>query len=294
MSITRRQFLGKAAGALSALAVPDVSQGANRESTQSLEDILHTQWDDNHNILNFISQNKEEFEQSAKKYDMHPQFLAAVYYFEKMEGNPLDTIANSAIFGTLLNNSIGDGNIKISTAQLVDGGRYSRLNIRKNLGYAHELTQTSSNIDYAAKILRHMLNRKKRFPDISAEELMKNPKAMALAATEYNKGYTLNPLEKAEPNLRGFKVIAALAENSPLYGIFGRGSKNEGRLMSQYLEANTDLIEKSIARYKKEFNNRNNQYAALAILGLVGIGTARWLYTYERDRRRHDNVKTSK
>ena len=133
--------------------------------------------------------------------------------------------------------------------------------------------ETSSNIDYAGKHLRFLIQRENRFPNISQEDLLNNPRAMAIAATEWNLGPRNRPQAIAKPNLFGLDVIAGLGRGSPLYQMFGRELKKwQDTKINQYLSINSKLIGEAIQDSRIEYDKRIGRTLGIGISSLTLLG----------------------
>ena len=282
MALTRRQFLkgGAVIAGLRALTTTPVSEGSSKEAYSELERIAKA-WESE--VLSFIETNKDYIIKSAESHKLPPEFLASVLYYEKGHENIVRRIYDffkSIIFDT----SVGDGQIKISAATTADGRDPKRLSIEEHLTYRRKLLETPSNIDYVAKRLRSLIDRPNRYPGINPEDLIENPKAMAIAATEYNLGDRSSSRETAKPNIEGFVVIAELVDGSPLYKIFGRQSQSEGQKIRGYLEDNRALINEAIRNYEVERDRTSQRRIGYGTLSLVALGGLGWAISKLRQR----------
>ena len=262
----RREFLGNL-GALTA-ALSGLPTQANASNQQSLEARLEDSkaWDPN--IVDFIRANRSYIEESSKRYDLPSIFVASVLYIEKTRNrNVVDNIALK--IGR--DPTIGDMQIRASIAAMLDGKDYKRLSDEEQQQYQRSLRETSTNIDYGAKYLRFLLNRDNRVPSISANELLRNPKAMAIAATEYNIGPRGTSMENAEPSIYGFDVLAGLTPSSPLYKIFRVKINSEEDPVGDYLIENADKIRNSYQISLQETAKRKGKERGLYILGATAV-----------------------
>lgn len=269
MSITRRQFLKGAVAALPVISKPELSA----EKPLTLDDLVGI-WDNG--TLDFIKENGGNLIKSATNYQLPPELVAAVIYNEKNEKDTLSRIIDNLLSRTLLDPSIGDGQIKISSAATADGKDYYKLSPRERWEYRQKLLETPSNIDYVAKYLRFLLNRQNRFPKISPEELLNNPRAMAIAATEYNRGPTSSHNEEAIPNAYGFQVVSLLT--SPVIpAILERELPEGGKRIKQYIEENKGLLTKAKIKHENEADMKYSNRAGHYFLGFSGIATLFYL-----------------
>ena len=269
MPITRRQFLKGAVAALPAIS----NQELFAEEQLTLDDLVGT-W--NSEILDYLSINNNNFVRSGTNYQLPPELVAAVLYNEKNEKKTLSRIIDNLLSRTMLDPSIGDGQIKISSAITADGKDPYKLSPREHWEYRQKLLETPSNIDYVAKYLRFLLNRQNRFPKISAEELLNNPRAMAIAATEYNRGPTSSLNEEAMPNAYGLQVVSLLT--SPIIStILGRELPEGGKRIKQYIEENKGLLTRAKVQHDGESDMKFSNRSAYYMLALTGIGVLYYL-----------------
>jgi len=267
MPITRRDFLkGVVAGTTLNAAVPlnQVLEDSNR----TLEEKLINSWETEN--LNFISENRNNIRQSAHNQDLPPEFLAALIYNEKTKESFISRTMDNVLLLAGLDPTIGDAQIKISTAAMLDGNNKKLSNKEQHIKYS-KLIDTPSNIDYAAKYIRYILDRHNRFPKITSEELLNNPNAMAIVATEYNRGPSKSPVQKAKPNASGLHVVSLLCDNSILYKLFERKLKGEDKRIGEYFLTNK-YIGEAFRNHDIESDGRLGRRSAYYTLGLSLLG----------------------
>ena len=182
-----------------------------------------------------------------------------------------------------LDPSIGDSQIKISAAAKAGGKDYATLTREEYQSYRTKLFNTALNIDYLAKYVRYLLDRKNRYLGISSTGLLSDPNAMAVIATEYNRGETDTALVDAKPNKYGFEIVSLLVEGSPLYAIFDTKLNGEDKKIGEYLDSKKGMISKSIEDSSRDYKKRMGKYAAGFGTVIASLGALYWMRSRKND-----------
>jgi hypothetical protein len=163
------------------------------------------------------SERQEEVEEVSEE-------IAELTY-ERHRQNFFDSL-NTNIF---LHKSFGVGQVKMSTLAmalgmipLVEHDRtdnsatiaqierdFMKLTTDQMWGLWKLIRWPKSHIDGVAKILKFLKNRANRYPHVSRADFLANGRAMAIVATEYNRGATSTPEAEAGPTWYGEYVANA-------------------------------------------------------------------------------------
>lgn len=175
----------------------------------------------------FIDKYKNEINESAKKYNLPPELIAAT-----IKGENCNMHANQDFkdyFGTAigLDTSLGVGQIKISTAQELDGKKYDRTETIERL---HD---PKLNIEYIAKFYDAQLNEL----DVklnNRKNILRNPELVHKLGRTYVGGANS---KTEEADIAGLGVLSYLFEDST-FKPFGKKSyevQEIARLANSYL-----------------------------------------------------------
>ena len=274
MQITRRTFLKNSVPAAASLIIASSGKSAG-QSLDALtghdynKDVFASLKPDDTRILEDIAAKKSHIMRAASVENLPPELIASVIYDQQRDQSLLSNLVDR-YFSYLRDQSLGEGQVKPSMAALTDGKR--SLSFSDTLHYRAKLLQSSTNIEYVAKTLRFFLDRENRFPGITAEELLRNPHAMAVIASEYRKGFTRSHKDQAKPNYYGYRVIAGLTEDSPIYRALDIGPDARGALISQYLYQNFQRVVDARRAYDNEMQFRDGQRLTGVGLGIIGTG----------------------
>lgn len=113
-----------------------------------------------------------------------------------------------------VNLSLGVSQIRISTAAQVDERDYAQLPPDAFRELRRRLLAPATNIDYAARELRALLDRPSRSPGIAAAALLQDPAAMALLVSEYRKGRMPGPALGRPLNINAFSTLELMQDGS--------------------------------------------------------------------------------
>jgi hypothetical protein len=124
----------------------------------------------------------------AARADLPPELLAAVIVDHQIALTRFRAFTDC--FGSAwgANLSLGLAQLRLSTAAQLDGKMLADLAPAEFRQLRARMLDDALNIKYAAKELRALLERRHRFPGMSAETLIHDPFAMALIITEYRMG----------------------------------------------------------------------------------------------------------
>src|SRR3989338_1544631 len=259
MPISRRNFLKAAVSGLASVISPAEQELlASTDYKESFPDLRLA----DAGALESIVADREHILKEAKEADLSPIFLASVIYDHRRDANRLTDLADK-LLSMVRDQSMGEGQIRPSVAALTDGLNEG-VNFRQHMAYRKMLDDPAMNVYYTARYLRFLLQKEHRFPEITKEELLQNPKAMAIIATEYRSHPTETSNEKAKPSYYGYRVIAGIAEDSPLYGVLGINPRDSGRLASQYLNQNVSGIIEARKNYEAENIRRTGKRAGFS------------------------------
>lgn len=266
MSLSRRSFLN--AAAVLGLASVNPSAETNSSSVPDYEGGLSDLRLTERKALESIVADQKFILKEAKTADLPPEFLASIIYDHRRDANWLTDLTDK-VLSVIGDPSMGEGQIRPSVAARTDGLKEG-INFRQHLEYRDMLLKPSNNIYYTAQYLRLLLEKDNRFPGIKAEDLSKNPNAMAIIATEYRSHPTKNSNDKAKPSYYGYRVIAGIAEDSPLYRILGVNLGDSSQLASQYLNQNFSGIIEARKNYDDEKTARAGRRVGIPIATAAG------------------------
>lgn len=285
MQTSRRNFL-KAAVAVLGLASVSPPAETDLQSVPDYEKVFSDLRIADKKALESIIADREPILKEAQIADLPPEFLASIIYDHRRDANWLTDLTDK-VLSVVRDQSMGEGQIRPSVAALTDGMKEG-LNWRQHWAYREMLADPAVNIYYTAQYLRFLLQKGHRFPGIKKEELLQNPNAMAIIATEYRSHPTRTPNEKAKPSYYGYRAVAGIAEDSPLYRILGINPGDSSRLASQYLNQNFSGIIKARKNYDAETVGRTGKRAGFSAI-ITGGAIAAYLGSEAlRNRKNHN------
>ena len=150
-----------------------------------------------------IKNNAEAIINAGKEFGVNPAIIAACIYTEHVENvDWVDYASDRALY--FLDTSIGVGQVRVSTAKLVEdegiiAKTYSykiygnRIVVSREEAIANKLMDDTTSIRYVAAYLKYFQDRwKKVYPDIDG--------STAILATLYNQGETKTPHSNPQPS----------------------------------------------------------------------------------------------
>lgn len=135
-----------------------------------------------------LSRHHDTIAAEAARFDLPPELLAAVVVDHQISLTRFRAFTDcfGSAFGANL--SLGLAQMRLSTAAQLEGKRLADLSPTEFRSLRARMLDDELNIMYAAKELRALLERRHRFPGMSAQTLMHDPAVMALVITEYRMG----------------------------------------------------------------------------------------------------------
>lgn len=145
--------------------------------------------------------------EEAARADLPPELLAAVIVDHQIALTRFRAFTDC--FGSALgaNLSIGLAQMRLSTAAQLDGKMLADLAPAEFRQLRARMLDDALNIRYAAKELRALLERRHRFPGMSAETLIHDPFVMALIITEYRMGRLGSDPERSKLSAAAFYTL---------------------------------------------------------------------------------------
>lgn len=168
-----------------------------------------------------ILRRRDAIVSASRRHGLPPEMVAAIIHGHQPGLTPfrrLTDCAGSALGADL---SLGPAQIRISTAASGDGLATNPLSPADFARYRAALLNPDTNIEYQARELRRLLERDVRFPGITGEELVRNPRAMALLMSEYRAGPQNAEAEDSRIGMTGLRDLRHMLVDG-VY-VFGRG-----------------------------------------------------------------------
>jgi len=286
--VSRRGFLGAlgigTAASAAVLAMPS-SSNANEEGSDDLCELMPDGC-----AIEFIKKYKKIIFRESEEHDLPPAYLASVLYAEMANrpsfedsGDRLKSILNA-------DGSYGPGQIRLSTALYLDG-RIKELSDMKDIDtdvkkeYIQKLNDPVENIHYTAKYLIHLKNKKNRYSFLSAEQFSQNPRAMAVIATEFNKGETNSREEEAGFSPYGYGVVIGLSSSSEIKSIFPSDAETR-RVNDEFLKDNKENMLEYMKR-EHRLSKRDWYLVGGLSVAAAGLSFAAWGLERFFERRKH-------
>ena len=232
----------------------------------------------------FIRQYKKEIVEASRKYDVPPELVAPVFLSENFDRRRFEdwkdwlaTGKTAKFWDTSIvswaqqlsryfrptNPSLGPGQIQVRTAQSLDRKFNEPVKTREELEVL--LQQPIANIEYVAKSIAELLHRSNRLGNSHAYF---DPHLVSIIGTEYVKGSTQTPLEKAQPRMEGLSYAVLLSETDiqKLLKINDGIKETQRQAIRKYVEGKIAKDEKSRAKIERIIKTRKgaeNYYSKL-------------------------------
>lgn len=182
--------------------------------------------------LDIITANRNAIATEAKAQDLPPEVVAMVIaghqHFQTINRNFTDC-AGSALGYNL---SLGLAQVRLSTAIGNAGLDANEITHREFHRLRGELLSPEANIRHAALELRLLLERKNRFPGITAEELLGDTFKLALLLSDYRAGWSNTPAESSRLSANAFSDIRFLLID--MIYLFGREPTRVNQIQEQF------------------------------------------------------------
>lgn len=150
----------------------------------------------------------------AARHDLPGALVAAVIVDhqnqQSLSGNLSDCLGSAVG----VNLSLGLAQMRLSTAAQNDGKLPTELSASEYRQLRSRLLNPESNIAYAARELRALMERPIRFPGMRAAELLHNPEAMALLISEYRKGRMPTAAARSSLNINAFSTLGLMQDGT--------------------------------------------------------------------------------
>lgn len=178
-----------------------------------------------------VAHHHETMAAEAARFDLPPELLAAVIVDHQIALTRFRAFTDC--FGSALgaNLSIGLGQMRLSTAAQLDGKLIADLAPAEFRQLRARMLDDALNIEYVAKELRSLLERRHRFPGMSAETLIREPAVMALIITEYRMGRLASGPESSRLSAAAFQTLR-LVDDLTLT-LFGRDADGVSRVRAE-------------------------------------------------------------
>lgn len=201
--------------------------------------------------LAFIEKYKDEIIESANKYNVPVDLIAATVYSENCARKRIEDLKDVVGKYLGLDVSLGAGQVNTSTAAFLDGlvensKEFKGLDKKTKKSLKKKLETPEENIEYIAKYLSFLINRKNRFKGMSFEEIMSNPQYLGVIGTEYVLGPSEKPIDKFGISPEGYSFLGLLSTNdfSRVLGGASVMDFTERGNISEYLKQNKQEIYK--------------------------------------------------
>jgi hypothetical protein len=150
---------------------------------------------------------RDTIAEQAARQNLPAELLAAVIINHQAYITPVRRFTDC--FGSALgaNLSLGLAQMRLSTAAQIDGALLETMSPSEFRSLRAQLLDAESNIVYAARELRALLEQKNRYPGMSADTLIHDPFVMALLITEYRMGRLQTPSESSHLTASAFGAL---------------------------------------------------------------------------------------
>jgi hypothetical protein len=175
---------------------------------------------------------------AARRHDLPPEVLAAIIRGHQRGLTPIRRFTDCAGSALGADLSLGLAQIRVSTAVSRDKLKADPVSPANFERYRTALLDPDTNIEYEARELRQLLDRKIRFPGIASEDLVRDPFAMALLMSEYRAGPENRDAKDSRIGMTGLRDLREMLADG-VY-VFGRD------------EAEMALIQDQVFRYLDE------------------------------------------
>ena len=213
-------------------------------------------------LMDHITSYRDVIIKKSEQHDLPPAFVACALYNEMSRVSSFGKLRDWSASFLGYDASIGDGQLRISTAMGMDNKSHNATREEK-LIYRSALLDSEKNLGLVAKHLRHLLNRKNRTPNISSGDLEKNPHLMAVTYTEYAYSPSRNPLETAVPSRDGISLLHCLTDESAIPPLFIADRPRRDALddiIRSYIRSNDGPIQDFLKNSKIPSNGLTQPY----------------------------------
>ncbi|MGW8370544.1 MAG: hypothetical protein ACWGPN_17925 [Gammaproteobacteria bacterium] len=173
----------------------------------------------------------------AARHDLPAELVAAVIVNHQRYLSPFRRFTDCSGSAMGANLSLGLAQLRVSTAAQLDGMLFDQMSASEYRSLRSRLLEPELNIEYEARELRSLLERKHRYPGIDAETLIHDPFAIALLVTEYRAGRMRTPAEQSRLSAEAFGALRVIQEET--LELFGRDREDarviRGRI-GEYLD----------------------------------------------------------
>jgi hypothetical protein len=167
----------------------------------------------------------------AALHDLPPELVAAVIINHQRYLSSFRRFTDCAGSALGANLSLGLAQLRLSTAAQGDGRMLDDLSATEFRALRTRLLDPRQNIAYEARELRSLLERKSRYPGMSAAELIHDPFVMALAVTEYRMGRLTTASRSSRLSAEAFNALNVIQKET--LGLFGRYADDARRVRTE-------------------------------------------------------------
>jgi hypothetical protein len=159
-----------------------------------------------------IARHHDAIVAEASRFDLPPELLAAVIVDHQIYLSRFRQFTDC--FGSALgaNLSLGLAQMRLSTVAQLDGKMLEDLSPTEFRRLRSRVLDDDLNIMYAAKELRALLERRHRYPGMTAEMLVHDPAVMALIVSEYRMGRFGTAPENSRLSANAFNALQLLSD----------------------------------------------------------------------------------
>lgn len=158
----------------------------------------------------FLNRYQDEIRGTSATYDLPASLVAAVVADHLRQQTAFRDFTDCAGSALGANLSLGPGQIRMSTAAALQRRSFANLSGPAYRELRRRLMTPEENLDFTAKELRALLERRNRYPGITSTELMRQPHAMALAVSEYRMGRSSAPRDSAKLGINAFGTLSLM------------------------------------------------------------------------------------
>jgi hypothetical protein len=166
----------------------------------------------------------------AARFDLPPELLAAVIVDHQIALSRFRHFTDCSGSAVGANLSLGLAQMRLSTAAQLDGKLLTNLSAPEYRRLRSRVLNDESNIMYAAKELRALLEQRNRYPGLDAAALMREPAVMALILTEYRMGRLRTAAESSRLSANAFHALSVMDDLT--LSEFGRDEDDVLRIRS--------------------------------------------------------------
>ncbi|MDX1562613.1 MAG: hypothetical protein R3305_06775 [Gammaproteobacteria bacterium] len=154
-----------------------------------------------------VAEHRDAVVRHAPVHELPAELVAAVVINHELYLTRFRRFTDCAGSALGANVSVGPAQLRLSTAAQLDGVAFESMSPAEYRALRRRLLDGDTNIAYAAKELRSLLERPHRYPGIDPQTLIEDPSIMALLITEYHVGRSSAPNDTSRLSANAFNAL---------------------------------------------------------------------------------------